>query len=48
MDCDVEDRPEELKGLISTIIKNPENSIVAKRIKRSEGKIFQNLSLQMG
>tara|TARA_B100000282_G_C31461160_1_gene366892 strand:- start:32 stop:622 length:591 start_codon:yes stop_codon:yes gene_type:complete len=43
MDGDGEDRPEELKGLISAIINDPENSIVAKRIKRSEGPLFQFL-----
>ena len=44
MDGDGEDRPVEVK-LINEIIKNPENSIVAKRIKRSEGVLFKFLYL---
>tara|TARA_B110000438_G_scaffold297178_1_gene343159 strand:- start:635 stop:1507 length:873 start_codon:yes stop_codon:yes gene_type:complete len=43
MDGDGEDRPEEIKNLVSQITKNPENSVVAKRIKRSEGSLFQLL-----
>ena len=43
MDSDGEDRPVEIKDLIKTIKENPDISVVAKRIKRSEGKIFQNL-----
>ena len=42
MDGDGEDRPEEIKDF-NKKIKEPENSVVAKRIKRSEGFIFQNL-----
>ena len=41
MDGDGEDRPIEIKELINKISKNPEKSVVAKRIKRSEGQIFQ-------
>ncbi len=43
MDGDGEDRPEEIKILIEKIIKNPNLSVVAKRIKRSEGPFFQLL-----
>tara|TARA_B100001121_G_C18686967_1_gene621164 strand:- start:1228 stop:2094 length:867 start_codon:yes stop_codon:yes gene_type:complete len=43
MDGDGEDRPEELKKLIYEIIKKPNNSVVAKRIKRSEGPFFRFL-----
>jgi len=43
MDGDGEDRPIEIKNLIDKAIKNPNNSIVAKRIKRSEGPFFQLL-----
>ncbi len=43
MDGDGEDRPIEIKFLINEIIKNPKNSVVAKRIKRSEGPLFQFL-----
>ena len=43
MDSDGEDRPVEIKKLIEKIIENPDNSVVAKRIKRSEGPIFQSL-----
>ena len=43
MDGDGEDRPEELKALISQIKKKPSNSVVAKRIKRSEGHLFKFL-----
>ena len=43
MDGDGEDRPEELKSLIDTIISNPNVSVVAKRVKRSEGLFFQFL-----
>ena len=43
MDSDGEDRPIEIKDLIKAIKENPDYSVVAKRIKRSEGKIFQNL-----
>ena len=43
MDSDGEDRPIEIKDLIKKIDQEPETSVVAKRIKRSEGPIFQNL-----
>tara|TARA_B100001093_G_scaffold210052_1_gene201722 strand:+ start:141 stop:1013 length:873 start_codon:yes stop_codon:yes gene_type:complete len=43
MDSDGEDRPIEIKDLINKIIQEPETSVVAKRIKRSEGPIFQYL-----
>ena len=45
MDGDGEDRPVEIKNLVNQIIKNPNNSVVAKRIKRSEGSFFQSLYL---
>ncbi len=43
MDGDGEDRPIEIKSLISEAIKYNNISIVAKRVKRSEGKFFQLL-----
>ena len=43
MDGDGEDRPEEIKSLVKKIIANPDLSVVAKRIKRSEGLFFQTL-----
>ena len=43
MDGDGEDRPVEIKSLIDRIISNPNNSVVAKRVKRSEGFFFQLL-----
>ena len=43
MDGDGEDRPVEIKNLINQSIDKPNISIVAKRIKRSEGPIFQLL-----
>jgi hypothetical protein len=43
MDSDGEDRPVEIKNLINKIAEAPETSVVAKRIKRSEGIIFQTL-----
>ena len=43
MDGDGEDRPSELKSLVSKLKTNPKRSIVAKRIKRSEGLLFQSL-----
>ena len=43
MDSDGEDRPVEIKDLINKISEKPENSVVAKRVKRSEGLIFQTL-----
>ena len=43
MDGDGEDRPEEIKNLIEKIKENPSLSVVAKRVKRSEGPFFQSL-----
>ena len=43
MDGDGEDRPEELKSLVNKALKEPNKSVVAKRIKRSEGLLFQML-----
>lgn len=43
MDGDGEDRPEELKTLIQTALEKKNISVVAKRIKRSEGFLFQVL-----
>ena len=43
MDGDGEDRPEEIKSLVEKIKENPNLSVVAKRIKRSEGFFFQCL-----
>ena len=43
MDGDGEDRPVELKSLVEKIKENPNVSVVAKRVKRSEGLFFQSL-----
>ena len=43
MDGDGEDRPIELKLLVNEVIKKPKTSVVAKRLKRSEGAFFQLL-----
>ena len=43
MDGDGEDRPLEIKSLINKIKENPNLSVVAKRVKRSEGPLFQTL-----
>ena len=43
MDSDGEDRPIEIKDLINKITENPETSVVAKRVKRAEGLMFQSL-----
>ena len=43
MDGDGEDRPVEIKNLINKIDENPNISVVAKRVKRSEGPFFQLL-----
>ncbi len=43
MDSDGEDRPVEIKDLIEKITEKPSNTVVAKRIKRSEGIIFKFL-----
>ena len=40
MDGDGEDRPEEIKSLVEKIKENPNLSVVAKRVKRSEGLFF--------
>ena len=45
MDGDGEDRPIEIKNLVNEILKNPKNSVVAKRVKRSEGPFFKFLYL---
>ena len=41
MDGDGEDRPEEIKNFIELSEKSEENSIIAERVKRSEGLLFQ-------
>ena len=43
MDGDGEDRPEEIQLLVNKILNNENTSVVAKRIKRSEGMIFSIL-----
>ena len=43
MDGDGEDRPSELEYLIKEALKKPNFSVVAKRVKRSEGLFFQFL-----
>ena len=43
MDGDGEDRPNEIKSLLNTIKEKPNTSVVAKRVKRSEGFFFQFL-----
>ena len=43
MDGDGEDRPIEIKNRVEKIIENPSKSVVAKRVKRSEGLFFQFL-----
>lgn len=43
MDGDGEDRPIEIKSLINQINIDPNNSVVAKRVKRAEGFFFQLL-----
>ena len=43
MDGDGEDRPVEIKTLIEKATNNQNSSVVAKRIKRSEGFLFQLL-----
>ena len=43
MDGDGEDRPIEIKKLVEKINENPNISVVAKRVKRSEGLFFQLL-----
>ncbi len=43
MDGDGEDRPEEITNLVEKIKVNPNLSVVAKRIKRSEGSFFKFL-----
>jgi len=43
MDGDGEDRPEEIKNLIEKIKEDSNLSVVAKRVKRSEGPFFQFL-----
>ena len=43
MDGDGEDRPEELKLFVNKVLLEPDTSVVAKRVKRSEGRLFQLL-----
>ncbi len=43
MDSDGEDRPVEIEQLVEKIIQSPNTSVVAKRIKRSEGPFFNAL-----
>ena len=43
MDSDGEDRPIEINNLINKISEEPETSVVARRVKRAEGLIFQTL-----
>jgi len=43
MDGDGEDRPEEIKLLVDKVLLEPDTSVVAKRVKRSEGFLFQSL-----
>ena len=43
MDGDGEDRPEEIKSLVDKVLSESNKSVVAKRIKRSEGFLFQML-----
>ena len=43
MDGDGEDRPEEIKLLVNKVLNEPDKSVVAKRIERSEGFVFQML-----
>jgi hypothetical protein len=43
MDGDGEDRPEEIKLLVDKIFLEPNKSVVAKRVKRSDGLVFQLL-----
>ena len=43
MDGDGEDRPVEIKSLVEKISSDPNKSVVARRVKRSEGPFFQFL-----
>ena len=43
MDGDGEDRPIEINSLTQKIKENPNHSVVAKRVKRSEGAFFRFL-----
>ncbi len=43
MDGDGEDRPSEIRSLVTKIFSNPNTSVVAERIKRSEGLLFKTL-----
>ena len=45
MDGDGEDRPTELRSLIDKVKNDPKFSVVAKRVKRSEGIFFKTLYL---
>ena len=41
MDGDGEDKPSEIKLLVEKVLSEPDTSVVAKRVKRSEGFLFQ-------
>ena len=43
MDGDGEDRPEEIKLFVNKILESTNTSVVAKRVKRTEGPFFQLL-----
>ena len=43
MDGDGEDRPVEIKSLVNAIETDPSISVVAKRVRRSEGTMFKFL-----
>ena len=43
MDGDGEDRPEEVLSLVKKNLENLEKSVIAKRVKRSEGILFKSL-----
>ena len=43
MDGDGEDRPVEIRSLVNKVLKDPNTSVVAKRVQRSEGILFQLL-----
>ena len=42
MDGDGEDRPEEIKLFVNKVLAEPNTAVVAKRVKRSEGFLFQS------
>lgn len=45
MDCDGEDRPEDIPRLIATALSNPDQIVCARRSKRSESLIFRSFYL---